>query len=131
MHFFLKNKYNIVEKIDAVGIENCFVSEITIGELLYGAEFSRNYEKHIKEVEFFEENFRIIPLYNALRFYAKEKARQRRNGNLIEDLDLLIGATAVANDLIMVTRNYKHFSRIESIQLENWADKIDNEFISE
>ena len=35
--------------------------------------------------------------------------------------DLLIGCTSVAEDLVMVTNNVKHFSRIEGIQIENWA----------
>ena len=42
---------------------------------------------------------------------------------MIEDYDLLIGCTAVANGMIMVTDNTKHFSRIDGIQLENWVDR--------
>lgn len=71
--FFLKGRYNLRDKIDTVGINNCFVSEITIAELLFGAENSANRTKHIKDVEFFEKNFRIIPVYSSLRLYAKEK----------------------------------------------------------
>ncbi len=110
--FFLKDKFHLTEKIDAVGIDKCFVSAITIGELLYGAEFSSDYEKHVQEVDFFEDNFTVVPIYEALRVYAKEKARLRRLGTLI-----------------MVTRNYKHFSKIDGIQLEDWTKKEDNEFI--
>ncbi len=127
--FLLKDKYKIAEKIDAVGIENCYVSEITIGELLFGAEYSENPEKHREEVVFFEENFKVIPLYTALRFYAKEKARLRKSGQTIAEFDLLIGSTAVVNNLIAVTRNQKHFSRISGIQLEDWTDKAFNEFL--
>ena len=39
----------------------------------------------------------------------------------IEDFDLLIGCTAVAKGLVMVTNNIKHYSRIEGIQIENWV----------
>ena len=42
---------------------------------------------------------------------------------MIEDFDLLIGCTAVANGMIMVTDNTKYFSRIHGIQLENWVDR--------
>ncbi len=35
--FFLKGKFNIYEKIKQVGVENCYISEITIAELKYGA----------------------------------------------------------------------------------------------
>ena len=40
---------------------------------------------------------------------------------MISDFDLLIGCTAVANDLIMVTENTKEFERITGIQIENWV----------
>ena len=69
--YFLKGRYGLVEKIDHVGIQNCFVSEITIAELLFGAENSQNLSKHLAEVEFFEKSFRIIPIYSFLRAYAK------------------------------------------------------------
>ena len=46
-------------------------------------------------------------------------------GNRLRELDsdLLIGCTAVANNMIMVTDNIKHFSRIYGIQLENWVNR--------
>lgn len=127
--FFLKGKFELVQKIDAVGIENCFISEITIAELWFGAERSNNFKKHSKDVLFMEKNFQVLPLSNVLRTYAKEKARLQSIGNIVAEFDLLIGSTAIANNLIMVTRNQKHFKRIRGIQLENWTDKNDNEFL--
>lgn len=41
---------------------------------------------------------------------------------MISDFDLLIGATAVANDMVLITRNVKHFQRIQNIKIENWID---------
>lgn len=38
---------------------------------------------------------------------------------MISDFDLLIGTTAIANNLIMVTENLKEFKRISNISLEN------------
>jgi predicted nucleic acid-binding protein len=35
---------------------------------------------------------------------------------MISDFDLLIGATAVANDLIVVTENTKEFQRISQLK---------------
>jgi tRNA(fMet)-specific endonuclease VapC len=40
---------------------------------------------------------------------------------LIDDFDLLIGASAISNDLILVTRNVSHFERLEQIKIENWV----------
>jgi tRNA(fMet)-specific endonuclease VapC len=44
-------------------------------------------------------------------------------GKLISDFDLLIGCTAVENNLIMVTENIREFERIENIKLENWVNR--------
>ena len=46
--FLLQGKYGLEEKIKRVGLKNCYISEITIAELKYGAENSSNYQKHIK-----------------------------------------------------------------------------------
>ncbi|MGB3776951.1 MAG: type II toxin-antitoxin system VapC family toxin [Tunicatimonas sp.] len=119
--FLLQGKYGLEEKIKRVGLKNCYISEITIAELKYGAENSNNYQKHILEVEKIERLFTVIPIYGSFGQYAKEKARLRKEGTLIPDFDLLIGVTAVTNDLVMVTNNEKHLSRISSIQLENWT----------
>ena len=37
---FLKGEFNLQSKIDEVGFENCFISELTIAELLFGVENS-------------------------------------------------------------------------------------------
>jgi tRNA(fMet)-specific endonuclease VapC len=48
------------------------------------------------------------------------KTRLRQKGTLIEDFDLLIAATALNNNLVLVTNNVDHFTRIEKLQIENW-----------
>lgn len=48
-------------------------------------------------------------------------------GKLIHDeFDLLIGATAIENELILVTDNIKDFERLEGIEIENWFRKGKN-----
>ena len=39
---------------------------------------------------------------------------------LIEDLDLLIAATARTHNLTLVTNNQDHLGRIPGLRLENW-----------
>ncbi len=51
--FLLKDKYDLKAKVKTVGIENCFISDITIAELTFGAFKSTNYQKHIAEVDTF------------------------------------------------------------------------------
>lgn len=65
----------------------------------------------------------VIPVGIALSEYASQKAKLRRKGTLIDDIDLFIGATAVAIDAVMVTENVKHLNRMENIRIENWASE--------
>lgn len=44
----------------------------------------------------------------------------RRQGKLIEDADILIVATALAHGATLVTRNLKHFARLNGLRLESW-----------
>ena len=41
-------------------------------------------------------------------------------GRRIDDFDLLIGVTALQNNLTMVTANVKHLERIPNLIIENW-----------
>ena len=107
--------------MEAVGIENCFISEITLAELKYGALFSKKTKKHIEEIEKLLEFIRVIPITSSIDLYAQEKARLRRAGMLIDDFDLMIGCTAISNDLTLVTNNTRHFNRLQGLKLEDWT----------
>ena len=51
--FYLRGKLNLDEQIKSKGRENCFVSEITVVELRYGAEHSNDPVKSHKVVDHF------------------------------------------------------------------------------
>ena len=119
--FYIKGKYNLNTKIAEIGEQNCFISEITVAELKYGIENSKTIESMRKVVEAFISKFAIIPIYNSLDIYAREKARLRKTGLLIDDFDILIGSTAIANNMVMVTNNIDHFNRLQNIEIEDWA----------
>lgn len=122
--YFLKGLYQLDKKIETATIENCFISEITIAELKFGVENSESKEKNRKTVDEFINRFTIIPIFNPLDVYAKEKARLTRVGRALDDFDLLIGATAISNDLVLVTRKTTDFDRLENIEIENWATDL-------
>ena len=119
--FFLRGKHNINHRLkEIIGYDNCFISEITLAELKYGAQLSEKINENLLSVNEFANRIGILPIFNSLDLYAKEKARLRRIGNLIDDFDLLIGCSAIKNGLILVTNNENHFERIENIRMENW-----------
>lgn len=118
--YYIKGRYNLNKKFEAVGEENCYISEITLAELKFGVENTSNPSKNKKVLDNFLSGVQILPIFNAIDLYAKEKARLKKLGTLIDDFDLLIGATAVANGLVMVTNNVSHFEKIAGIEVENW-----------
>lgn len=122
--FFLRGKLNLDEIIKKKGKENCFISEITVLELRFGAENSENPTKSHKSVDMFISGIAIIPIYSSIKKYAKEKVRLRKLGRPINDeFDLLIGVCSVENKLTLVTDNVKNFEHIEGIKIENWFRK--------
>ena len=119
--YFLKGMFDLVEKFDEIGIDNLYISEITVAELKFGAAKSDHPIKNKIVIEELISKFNQIPIYKSLDIFAEEKARLQKKGNIVDDFDLLIGATAVANNMILVTNNEKHFKRLKGIQLENWT----------
>jgi tRNA(fMet)-specific endonuclease VapC len=119
IHFF-RGKFNLIEKFEQVGLKNCAISEITLAELVFGAENSGYPKKNHLIINRFTSQITMLPLFDSIYMYGKEKARLRKAGVMISDFDLLIGCTATENDLIMVTENIKEFERISDIKIENW-----------
>ena len=110
--------YNLDRKIEEVGIQNCFISETTIAELKFGVENSKTPDVMRPIIELFIFKFAIIPVFNALQIYANEKALLKRIGQIIDDFDILIGASAIANNMVMVTNNESHFDRLKKLRLK-------------
>ena len=44
--YFLRGKYGLDQKIRQVGWDSCYISEITVAELKYGAELGRRKSMH-------------------------------------------------------------------------------------
>lgn len=122
IHFF-RGKFGVIGKLNKVGLRNCAISEISLAELVYGAENSKNPSKNHEIINQFVDQITILPIYDSILTYGKEKARLRKIGKMVSDFDLLIGCTAVEKGLVMVTENLKDFQRISNIRLENWIER--------
>ena len=122
---FLKGAFNLDIKMMSVGIENCYISEITLAELEFGVENSNSLykQKQRQSFEKFSKTFedRIIAIRPCFSFYAQQKVKLRQSGMMISDFDLLIGSSAVVSGMVMVSENIKELNRIENIKLENWV----------
>ena len=43
-----------------------------------------------------------------------------KKGKMVQQMDLMIGAIALQNDMVLVTKNRKHFSRIPGLRTMSW-----------
>ncbi len=119
--YFIKGQFDLYNKINSVGPNNCFLSEITVAELKYGVENSIQKAINQKYTDAFIAKFSILPIFPALDIYAKEKSRLKTKGKILDDFDLLIGSTAIYNNLILVTKNLDDFIRLNGIVIEDWT----------
>ena len=122
--FYIRGRFELNTKIKEIGgLEVCAISEITLAELRYGAELSEYKSENFAKINTLIEFVSVLPINRAIPLFAKEKARLKTINKIIDNFDLLIGTTAVASNLIMVSENVKHFERIENIKLENWVKR--------
>lgn len=82
-----------------------------------------------RNVEKLQSKFSVIPISRIIDAYAKERLRLESIGKRIQDFDLLIAVTSVEENMILVTGNEKHHSRVKGVIIENWRKKEFNEFI--
>ena len=121
--YFMRGKRNVAAKISEIGQEHFFISEMTLGELLYGAQCSDRPSENIRAVHVFCQYVTILPTANIWNEFAVQKAFLRKKGQLIEDADIIIGTTAIINNMVMVTENVKHIGRLNGIVVVNWMEK--------
>jgi tRNA(fMet)-specific endonuclease VapC len=97
------------------------ISIITIAELQFGAFNSNKVKENLERIKYLKNIMKTINLNTTItEEYAKIKSSLRKSGNLIDDFDILIGSTAIVNNLILVTNNQQHFNRIANLLTENW-----------
>lgn len=121
--FFLRQRYDIDKRIESIGWENCCISDITVLELYYGAENSNNPAYNMRITRHFCESIHVIPVCDVAHQYAIEKVKLRKKGTPIDDFDLLIAATAIHENCVLVTENLRHMDRFENLRVENWVNR--------
>lgn len=96
------------------------ISIITLGELIYGTYKSVSPKRSLEITLGFikESNLWIVDLDQEVIFsFGQIKAELEKLGQRLEDFDILIATTAITKDLILMTKNIKHFQRIPHLKL--------------
>jgi len=108
---------NFLEKYESAG-ENIFVSSISLAELIKGAYLSANPQKEESKVKGLISSFLELPFNNECAFLAgKIEAELISKGEIIGVEDVMIAATAIQNNELLITRNKKHFEKIKELKI--------------
>lgn len=102
--------------------EGLFISSLTVAELEFGVQNSRQVDRNrIALIKF-------LSYFNILNFdgsdaieYGKIKTELRKKGQIIGQIDLLLAAQAVNREMTLITNNLKEFLRVDALKVEDWS----------
>ena len=117
----LKNLGNVNDNFLKYKDKQMSVSVISYGELIFGAMKSKSVEKNLETVNDIKSIFPIIDINcDIMKTFGEIKAYIQKIGKPVDDMDLLISATAISKGMTLVTHNTKHFENIPNLKLEDW-----------
>ena len=121
--------FNVISKI-AEHNSDCAICSPVWQEILYGLYrmpegMNRKYLDNFINDDV-HENFKIKNFTEkAAVIQAELRAKLEKNGSPTQKEDSMIAAIALANHMVLVTRNTKHFTAIQEVsnlQVENWFE---------
>ncbi len=94
------------------------ISWATVGEIYEGAFGYPDPPAHLNTLREFLRPLHFLNLNDPImERFAQIRSTLRRQGQIISDFDILLGATALHYDLTVLTRNTRHFNRILDLKL--------------
>ena len=121
--YLAKNQHpQVTARFERLKPEQLVMSAITYGELQYGANKSYQRSRALSQLA---ELIQYIPVESltssAARAYGEIRATLERQGRMIGNNDLWIGAHAMALEVTLATNNEREFKRIAGLSVENWT----------
>lgn len=114
----LKGEKSIAEQID--GAQAIYIAVTVLGELYYGAQYSTNIEKNIRNISLIVQTYEVLDAdEETASIYGKIKASLRKKGRPIPENDIWIATIAMQHRLTLVTRD-KHFTEIDNLSVAKW-----------
>ena len=101
--------------------QSAAISVITRAELRFGQAGLIAADKRKRAIDLVLTQLTVLSWTSAAAdIYGPLKDALKRQGTPIGDMDTLIAAHALAENLILVTHNTRHFERIPGLKLEDW-----------
>ena len=109
------------QKLEALPLDQVFLSDIVVGELAFGWENSANPSATRKIVESYLASFPTLHTDTAAaKKYGQIRQKLQAKGTPIGMNDLWIAAQAITHKMTLVTHNTREFSRVDGLKLEDW-----------
>ncbi len=123
---FLKNDLRVVDRVSDYleHFDKLTINIISYYEILRGLKDLANDEKIRMFEDFIQENELVSIKKETVEKAAEIYAYLKKEGNLIEDADILMASTAIVENLVLITNNIKHFKRIKGLKLDNWIENL-------
>lgn len=97
------------------------ISAITRAELRYGVEMMDRFDKRRRRIDLLLKELSALPWsVEAADEFGRLKSYLRRNGTPVGEFDTQIAAHALAENLILVTNNTRHFENVPRLKIEDW-----------
>ena len=97
-------------------------SAICQAELLRGLEERQSEKLWRRYHDYLESEISVVAFdERAAAVYARLCARTQASGARRDMADLLIAATAIANEITLATLNPRHFENLEELHFEDWT----------
>lgn len=121
--YFFKNTGAVRARLEQKRDDEIQLCTPVIWEILSGTLKSQNPSTQLARLQAVQKRFAVLPFdLPSANAAAKIRANLELSGNPIGPVDTLIAGIAVANNLTVVTRNTREFSRIPDLKVENWYD---------
>ena len=121
---FLKGRNQAVKFMSGVDPESIFISVISYGEIYQGILLGKNRTRNERSFSEFVASVAIVDIDSpTMRIFASIRGNLERSGRRLSDMDLLIASTAIRHDLTLVSRNLRHFDRIDGLRLYSPANE--------
>jgi tRNA(fMet)-specific endonuclease VapC len=112
----------VLSRFEKLKSGDAVISVITWGELLYGAEKSKQRKKALQLLEEFQTFVPVLSMpENAGKTYGAIRSALELKGTPIGNNDLWIAAHAKAAGLTVVTNNEREFQRVPGLKVRNWV----------
>ena len=112
---FLNNRAEAIKVLIRLEESELAISAITFAEVLEGLVSNR--KKYTSVKKGLGKLSLLVVDGNIAEKFANVRAGLRKNGQLIENMDIFIASTALVHNLVLITNNKRDFQRINGLKL--------------